>query len=62
VLLYFTSFGGFLALTTWLPSFLGSYYGVAQKAAGMITALGFSILASLARAFFGMITDFIYRW
>lgn len=57
VLLYFTSFGGFLALTAWLPSFLGLYYGVAQKVAGMITALGFSILASLARVFYGGITD-----
>ncbi|MFN3995999.1 MAG: MFS transporter [bacterium] len=57
VLLYFTSFGGFLALTTWLPSVLTIYYGVSLKTAGMITALGFSILASLARVAYGFITD-----
>ncbi len=57
VLLYFTSFGGFLAFTTWLPTFLSVFYELPIQKAGIIAALGFSMLASLARIIYGFITD-----
>lgn len=46
--LYFTTFGGFLALTAWLPTYWQSYLGSSEKMAGVLTA-GFSLLASLIR-------------
>ncbi|MDE2120197.1 MAG: MFS transporter, partial [Betaproteobacteria bacterium] len=46
--LYFTSFGGFLALTAWLPMFWGSFYGAPHWVALGLTA-GFSLLSSLIR-------------
>ena len=46
--LYFTTFGGFLALTAWLPTYWQSYLGASEKMAGLLTA-GFSLLASLIR-------------
>lgn len=48
VILYFTSFGGFLALTAWLPNFCQSFYGVSHFVAVALTA-GFSLFASLIR-------------
>ncbi len=48
VALYFTSFGGFLALTAWLPTFWGSYYGAPHWVALGLTA-GFSLVSSLIR-------------
>ncbi len=48
VALYFTSFGGFLALTAWLPTFWGSYYKASHWVALGLTA-GFSLFASLIR-------------
>ncbi len=46
--LYFTSFGGFLALTAWLPTFWSSYYAAPHWLALALTA-GFSLLSSLIR-------------
>lgn len=46
--LYFTTFGGFLALTAWLPTYWLSYFGTSMKMAGVLTA-GFSLLASFIR-------------
>jgi len=43
---YFLSFGGFLALTSYLPIFENSYYNVDSKNAGIFTAV-FSISTSL---------------
>ncbi|MFN3995470.1 MAG: MFS transporter, partial [bacterium] len=57
VLFYFASFGGFIALTAWLPSFFAIYYDLPIGQAGVMSALGFSILASLARVFYGYFTD-----
>ncbi len=46
--LYFTSFGGFLALTAWLPMFWGSYYHAPHWVALGLTA-GFSLFSSIIR-------------
>lgn len=48
VALYFTTFGGFLALTTWLPTYWQSYFGVSHWTAVCLTA-GFSLFSSLIR-------------
>lgn len=56
VTLYFATFGGFLALTTWLPIFWISYYKLSPAAAGFLTAL-FSIGASLTRIGGGSCSD-----
>ncbi len=56
VALYFTSFGGFLALTTWLPMYWGSYYKLSVVTAGALTA-AFSLSASLARVVGGSWSD-----
>ncbi|MFQ5810072.1 MAG: nitrate/nitrite transporter, partial [Armatimonadota bacterium] len=37
--IYFTSFGGFLALTAWLPTYWATYHDQALKTAGLLTAL-----------------------
>ncbi len=55
--LYFTSFGGFLALTTWFPSYFSIFHGLDIKISGLYTALFFSILASLSRVLGGAISD-----
>lgn len=48
VLLYFTTFGGFLALTAWFPTYWQNFFGAARWTAVGLTA-GFSLLASLIR-------------
>jgi len=48
VALYFTSFGGFLALTAWLPTFWGTFYREPHWVALGLTA-GFSLFSSLIR-------------
>ncbi|WP_434666883.1 MFS transporter [Paraburkholderia sp. A3BS-1L] len=48
VALYFTSFGGFLALTAWLPTFWGTFYRAPHWVALGLTA-GFSLFSSLIR-------------
>ena len=56
VAVYFTTFGGFIALTAWFPTYWSSYYQMAIVEAGMLTAL-YSILASLMRVVGGQISD-----
>ncbi len=56
VLLYFLSFGGFLALTTWLPSLWHVAYKEALTTGGILT-LTFSLLASLVRVPGGLLAD-----
>jgi NNP family nitrate/nitrite transporter-like MFS transporter len=56
VLLYFLSFGGFLALTTWLPSLWHVAYKEALTTGGVLT-LTFSLLASLVRVPGGLLAD-----
>jgi len=56
VAIYFTTFGGFIALTAWLPTYWVSYYGVSAITAGGLTAL-FSLLASVIRVPGGNLSD-----
>jgi NNP family nitrate/nitrite transporter-like MFS transporter len=56
VWLYFTTFGGFIALTAWLPIYWHAYYGLSLLKAGLFTAV-FSILASLIRILGGVLSD-----
>ncbi len=48
VVLYFTTFGGFLALTAWLPTYWQSYYTASPWTAMILTA-SFSLFSSLIR-------------
>lgn len=57
VFLYFTSFGGFLALTTWFPAYWTLYHGLDLRIAGIFTAVFFSLLASLIRVYGGALSD-----
>jgi NNP family nitrate/nitrite transporter-like MFS transporter len=54
--IYFCTFGGFLALTSWLPTYWKSYLGVEPVQAGSLAGL-YSILASLCRVAGGKIAD-----
>ncbi len=56
VALYFTSFGGFLALTAWLPTYWRELFGQPVRMAAYLTAY-FSILASLIRVWGGSLSD-----
>lgn len=56
VLLYFTTFGGFLALTAWLPTYWLEYLGTTAVAAGALTAV-YSLLASAIRVLGGSFAD-----
>ncbi len=56
VWIYFTTFGGFIALTAWLPTYWKSYFGVSVVTAGLLTAL-YSILTSLIRIAGGVLSD-----
>lgn len=57
VALYFTSLGGFLALTVWFPSYWISFHGVESRTAGIVTALGFALLATFIRIPGGFLSD-----
>ncbi|PMP88934.1 MAG: MFS transporter, partial [Desulfurella sp.] len=48
VILYFTTFGGFVALTAWLPTYWKSYFNLSLVYAGLLTAT-YSILTSAIR-------------
>ena len=48
VVLYFTTFGGFLALTAWLPTYWQTFFHSTHWTAIFLTA-GFSLLSSLIR-------------
>ncbi len=56
VWIYFTTFGGFMALTAWLPIYWTSFFGMSVIKAGLLTA-AFSILASLVRVVGGVLAD-----
>ncbi|MDE2167446.1 MAG: MFS transporter [Alphaproteobacteria bacterium] len=57
VSLYFVSFGGFLALTAWFPTYWVNLYHLTPREAGLIGGLGFSILAAVIRVFGGMLSE-----
>ena len=56
VIIYFTTFGGFIALTAWLPTYWTAYFGMTPIQAGMLTAL-YSVLTSLIRILGGLVSD-----
>jgi NNP family nitrate/nitrite transporter-like MFS transporter len=56
VWIYFTTFGGFVALTAWLPTYWTQFFGVSPVTAGLLTAL-FSVLTSLIRVGGGVLSD-----
>jgi NNP family nitrate/nitrite transporter-like MFS transporter len=53
---YFVSFGGFIALTVWLPTYWSERFGISLVRAGMLTAL-YSLSASLLRVLGGLTSD-----
>ncbi len=57
VALYFVSFGGFLALTVWFPTYWINLHHMDVKSAAMLGGLGFSLLAAIIRVFGGMISE-----
>lgn len=56
VILYFTTFGGFVALTAWFPTYWKSYFDLSLVYAGLLTAT-YSILTSAIRIAGGAIAD-----
>lgn len=54
--IYFTTFGGFIALTAWLPTYWLSFHGQTAAMAGILTAV-FSLLASVIRIGGGSLSD-----
>ena len=53
---YFISFGGFIALTVWFPTFWSGLFKTSMVQAGLFTA-AFSLSASLLRVIGGMTSD-----
>jgi len=56
VLTYFTTFGGFIALTAWLPTYWGSFFACSAVTAGALTAV-YSLLTSAIRIAGGVMAD-----
>lgn len=57
VFLYFVSFGGFLALTAWFPTYWINLHHVGVREAGLLGGLGFSVLAALSRVVGGALSE-----
>lgn len=60
VLLYFTTFGGFVALTAWLPIYWISYFGLSTIVAGALTGT-YSLATSSIRILGGVMSDQLQR-
>jgi NNP family nitrate/nitrite transporter-like MFS transporter len=56
VFIYFTTFGGFIALTAWFPTYWVSFFGVSLATAGILTAV-YSVGASIIRVPGGVVAD-----
>ncbi len=56
VALYFTSFGGFIALTAWFPTYWKLFFNTTIVMAGTLTAV-YSISASVVRVIGGKLSD-----
>lgn len=56
VICYFTTFGGFIAITSWFPTFWQTGHGLTLFVAGSLTAI-FSVLAALMRVPGGKLAD-----
>jgi len=48
VFLYFVSFGGFLGLTVWLPSYFTYFYFISNEVAGFVSGV-FAVVTALSR-------------
>jgi NNP family nitrate/nitrite transporter-like MFS transporter len=57
VALYFVSFGGFLALTAWFPTYWINFHQMDVKSAAVLGGAGFSLLAAIVRVFGGMLSE-----
>ncbi|MFP8951652.1 MFS transporter [Natrialbaceae archaeon A-arb3/5] len=55
--MFFVSFGGYLALTTWYPTYWHNLHGLDLRTAGVVTALAFTLSSPLFRATGGAISD-----
>jgi NNP family nitrate/nitrite transporter-like MFS transporter len=53
---YFVSFGGFIALTVWLPTYWSELFSTSLVTAGLMTAL-YSLSCSLLRVVGGFVSD-----
>jgi MFS transporter, NNP family, nitrate/nitrite transporter len=51
------SFGGFLALTAWFPTYWVNLHNIDLKSAAVLGGLGFSLLAAIVRVFGGMLSE-----
>jgi nitrate/nitrite transporter NarK len=58
-IMYLTSFGGFEALTEWLPTYWTKYLGISLVLAGILTGIVYSLLTALIRIPGGWWSD---RW
>jgi nitrate/nitrite transporter NarK len=58
-IMYLTSFGGFEALTEWLPTYWTKYLGISLVLAGILTGIVYSLLTALIRVLGGWWSD---RW
>ena len=56
VVVYFTTFGGFIALTAWLPTYWVELFETSAVTAGALTAM-YSILTSAIRILGGVLAD-----
>ena len=56
VFFYFLSFGGFLAFTSWLPTYWHGMYDASLREAGLLTAT-FSLISALIRVPGGLLSD-----
>jgi NNP family nitrate/nitrite transporter-like MFS transporter len=54
--LYFITFGGFIALTVWFPTFWTDFFSISLVRAGLLTA-AFSLSTSILRVFGGIASD-----
>ncbi len=55
--LYFVSFGGFLALTAWFPTYWTNLHHLSLTDAGILGGVGFSLLAAVARVGGGSLAE-----
>jgi NNP family nitrate/nitrite transporter-like MFS transporter len=55
--LYFVSFGGFLALTAWFPTYWINLHQMSLAQAGVLGGVGFSLLAAVSRVLGGSLAE-----
>lgn len=56
VAIYFITFGGFIAMTSWLPTYWTAFFGVSAVTAGILTAV-YSLSTSIFRVLGGGVSD-----